>query len=54
MRKTVDEWLSSHKQDKRSPKTKLPGQKRAKRPPVPQPDAAQKPPRRRKRKPRPK
>jgi hypothetical protein len=36
MRKTVHEWLDGHKHDKRSPKKKLPGQKRSKRPPAPQ------------------
>lgn len=37
MRKTVHEWLDGHKHDKRSPKKKLPGQKRSKRPPLPTP-----------------
>lgn len=54
MRKTVHEWLDGHKHDKRPAKKKLPGQKRSKLPPVPQTDAAQQPPSRKKRKPRPK
>ena len=55
MRKTVHEWLDGHKHDKRSAKKKLPGQKRSKRPPVPQSDTAQQPSSPRKsKKPRPK